>query len=155
MIFRRKKPENNSGSRSVLRGRDNADDGARPGSGPGGNPLARRFQPEGEPDTIDLEDPARFHAFSDASEDEPTTDIVGEAPDSTGKSRDQSTDGREKIVTQDPATGKFYLHPGAAEVTVYLGDEPVTAPTELRSGDKIRIGDAEFHFRAGINRPGP
>jgi hypothetical protein len=147
MIFRKKKPESAGSSGSVLRGRESTDDAARPGSGRGKNPLARRFQLESEPDTIDLDDPARFHSVSEAGENEPTTDLIEEVPDSIEKAREHRTRGREKVLSQDTETGKFYIHPGEGEIEVYLGDDPVTAPTELRSGDIIRIGKAEFHFK--------
>ena len=71
MVFRRKK----SGSdrpvgASNPRGRDSA------GNGPGNplsssqNPLARRFQVDDEPDTIDLEQAGRFHDSADQEQEQ-------------------------------------------------------------------------------------
>ena len=69
MIFHRKKDRPTAvESQPRMRGRDIVDD--TPGTAPGSaqNPLAKRFQTEDEPDTIDLDQPARFH---ETPEDEP------------------------------------------------------------------------------------
>jgi hypothetical protein len=51
-----------------------------------------------------------------------------------------------RVVSCDPQTGKFYIHPGGVGGPVLLQGEPVRAPTELRPGDTIRAGDFEFRF---------
>lgn len=133
MIFRKKKAPAPSGGRPVLRGRSDSGPGAKAG-GPGGdNPLARRFRPDAEPATVDLADPARFH--EPPAEDSPNTAPLGTDPESLGR-----------IISRDPATGKFYVHPGTADCPVVLEHETVHAPTELRRGDTIRVGDAEFRL---------
>ena len=78
MIFRRKK--SSSGTSPGVprpRGRENA------GNGPGSpvtatqNPLARRFQLDEEPDTIDLEPVDGFRDTADQEQDVSTTRILG------------------------------------------------------------------------------
>lgn len=125
-MFRRKKsPESGRSppepSQPLLRGRDAAAE----------NPLARRFQPDREPATVDLAAPARFHAAAD----DPQTAAL-------------QTDAAKlhRVISHDPRTGKFYIHPGGADSPVLLQGEVVRAPTELRPGDTIRIGDFEFRF---------
>jgi len=123
MIFRRKKPTATpGGSQPVMRGRESAEDNS--------NPLARRFHPEDEPDTIDLQQPAGFNA-------EPGTADLEKKP---GPSE------HLVVVTQVPETGKLYVQPGQDDALTCLGDEPVRAPTELRPGDRIRIGDIELQL---------
>ena len=75
MVFRRKKnkPENSTGA-AVLRGRDSVDPESNAGSDT--NPLARRFVEDDEPDTIDLEEPARFQNASDERSGESTTRLL-------------------------------------------------------------------------------
>ena len=125
MIFRRNKPAQPSESKTpVLRGRDTpvSDD----------NPLARRFHPEDEPDTIDLQQPEGFN-------DEPgTADLAKNSP------VESEAAGHVEIISMVPETGKFYVLPGTDENVTYLGNEPVTAPTELRPGDRIRAGRFEL-----------
>mgnify|MGYP001811665994 CR=1 FL=1 len=125
MIFRRNKPAQPSESKTpALRGRDTpvSDD----------NPLARRFHPEDEPDTIDLQQPEGFN-------DEPgTADLAKNSP------VESAAAGHVEIISMVPETGKFYVLPGTDENVTYLGNEPVTAPTELRPGDRIRAGRFEL-----------
>jgi len=105
-----------------MRGRGNVENGD--------NPLARRFRPEDEPDTIDLQKPASFN-------DEPgTADLAAQRskPDSLG------------VVTLAAGTGKLYAQPGKGEQVVYLDGEAVLAPTELRPGDRVRIGSLELQL---------
>ena len=126
MIFRRKKVSATVGSgEAVMRGRDSTENSS--------NPLARRFHPDDEPDTIDLQQPAGFNA-------EPgTADLEEKA----------AVPEYLSVVTLVPDTGKFYLQPGPGDSPTYLGDETVTAPTELRQGDRIRVGDFEFEILTG------
>lgn len=98
------------------------------------NPLARRFQPDSEPATIDLAAPARFPSPPAADEDSHTAALQTDA----------SKLGR--VVSCDALTGKFYIHPGGEAWPVLLQGEEVRAPTELRPGDTIRVGDFEFRF---------
>lgn len=81
---------------------------------------------------MDLSEPARFHPPSGAEED-PQTAHLGMDPNALGR-----------VISRDPATGKFYIHPGSEDCPVSLENERVLAPTELRRGDTIRVGDAEF-----------
>jgi hypothetical protein len=141
-MFRRKKTLESglapsADPRPVLRSRDAA------GAGPqadrvadrvADNPLARRFRPEREPATIDLTAPARFHVSSAAPEDPHTAALQTDASKLA------------RVVSRDPQTGKFYIHPGGENSPVLLQGEPVRAPTELRPGDTIRAGDFEFRF---------
>ena len=96
------------------------------------NPLARRFHPEDEPDTIDLHQPEGF------------TEEPGTADLSARSAGDSESAGRLEIISMVPETGKFYVLPGTDENLTYLGNEPVTRPTELRPGDRIRAGKFEL-----------
>ena len=115
-----------------MRGRGDSGQPANPGSAGPGNPLARRFQPDREPATVDLSEPARFHQPSGAEQD-PQTAPLGMDPKTLGR-----------VISRDPATGKFYIHPGSEDCPVLLENQTVLAPTELRRGDTIRVGEAEF-----------
>jgi hypothetical protein len=134
-MFRKKKstesgPGPSDTQRPVPRGRAAAGASAD-------NPLARRFRPEREPDTIDLAAPARFQPAPSAPDD----------PQAAALQTDASQLAR--VVSYDPQTGKFYIHPGhpgGENSLVFLQGEPVRAPTELRPGDTIRLGDFEFRF---------
>jgi hypothetical protein len=146
MMFRRKKtPESgltpSANPRPVLRGRDTATAGPQAGGAAADNPLARRFRPEREPATIDLTAPARFQPPS----------LVPDDPHTAALQTDASKLAR--VVSRDPQTGKFYVHPGHPDgenSPVLLQGEPVRAPTELRPGDTIRAGDFDFRF---LSRP--
>ncbi len=128
MIFRRKKPSATPGdSQPVMRGRDNTENSS--------NPLARRFHPEDEPDTIDLQQPAGFS-------EEPGTAETGKSPAGPAPATLEYL----SVVSLDLDTGKFYVQPGQGDNTVYLGDEVVRAPTELRRGDRIRVGDIDLRI---------
>ena len=128
MIFRRKKPSATpDGDQPAMRGRDSAENSS--------NPLARRFHPEDEPDTIDLQQPEGFS-------EEPGTAETGVSPAWPAPTVSEHL----SVVTVDPDTGKFYVQPGQGDSTVYLGDEAVRAPTELRRGDCIRVGDFEMQI---------
>jgi len=140
MMFSRKKPANTPGSgQPVLRSRENAAGSQRE------NPLARRFHADDEPDTIDLEDPGRFHSSVDEV-DPPTTRYLDESEETAVESDERQVHEGSRLITLDPDSGKFYIHPGEGELEVLLGGKPVFSPTELRPGDQIKIGSSEFHF---------
>jgi hypothetical protein len=123
MIFRRKKASATpGGGQAVMRGRDSVENSS--------NPLARRFHPDDEPDTIDLQQPAGFNEESGTADLEEKT----------------ATPEYLSVVTLVPETGKFYVQPGQGDSLTYLGDEAVRAPTELRRGDRIRVGDIELQI---------
>ena len=123
MIFRRKKASATAGGgQAVLRGRESAENSS--------NPLARRFHPDDEPDTIDLQQTEGFNA----------------EPGTAGLEEKKAAPEYLSVVTLVPETGKFYVHPGQGDSLTYLGDEAVRAPTELRRGDRIRIGDIELQI---------
>lgn len=127
MIFRRKKQNDKVASPSAMRGRDSL---ANPQ-----NPLARRFQPDHEPDTIDLQQPEGFT-------EEPGTRDLREENTSPELTDPESLN----IISLNPESGKCYVQPGNPEWPVLLGGEPVLAPTELRRGDRLRIGDFELQL---------
>ena len=128
MIFRRKKPTTTAGGdQATMRGRDSVENRS--------NPLARRFHPDDEPETIDLQQPAGFNEEPGTAEIE--TSQAGPAP---------TVQEYQSVVTLVTETGKFYVQPGQGDNPVYLAGEPVTAPTELRRGDRIRIGGIELQI---------
>ena len=135
-MFRKKKTPSADGDQPVLRGR--ATSGPAGGAGRKGaaNPLARRLQSDSEPATVDLAAPARFHPATLASDDPKT------APLQTDTAK------LSRLISHDPVTGKFYIHPGAGNTAVTLEGEAVSAPTELRPGDTIRCGGVEIHFHS-------
>ena len=107
------------------------------------NPLARRFQADSEPDTIDLADPGRFHAPGSQPEPE-TSSAETQGEQYTGTAA--AAKPLYEVLSVDSATGKFYVHPAGNGLTVLLGGQEVTAATELRRGDRIQVGDAEIDF---------
>lgn len=136
MMFRKKKTPLTPGGQAVPRGRTSPAKGEGTARKAAGNPLARRFQAESEPPTIDLAAAPRFQPAQPGSDDPKTaalrTDSAQLSP----------------IISFEPGTGKFYLHPGSGVLPVILQGEPVAAPTELRRGDVIRVGEAEFQFHS-------
>jgi hypothetical protein len=135
MIFRKNKPAQEPGKQSpAMRGRDDEN------SKRAANALARRFQDQDEPETIDLASPSGIPVAE--SQGEPDTRVTASVPESSRRT-DQL-----RVISREPETGKFYVHAGTAETPVLLAGEPVTTPTELRRGDRIRIGEAEFEFLA-------
>jgi hypothetical protein len=133
-MFNRKKPESASSAGSSPRGRASAD-----ASSAGRNPLARRFRDGQEPDTVELAEPGRYHLPAEA----PTAE-----PDTRETAADEGAAGQPflSLITLDPRTGKFHLHPGTDAHPVSLNDVTVDAPTELRRGDRLQIGAAVFEF---------
>jgi hypothetical protein len=131
MIFRRKKGTVTPVGPPVMRGRDSVEISD--------NPLARRFRPEDEPDTIDLLQPTGFN-------DEPGTAELAAKP---------SVVESLNVITLASETGKIYAQPGQGNQVVYLDGEAVLAPTELRPGDRVRIGNLELQLsrrRSDFNR---
>jgi hypothetical protein len=122
MIFRRKKQTQTPAGAPVLRGRDSVENGD--------NPLARKFRPRDEPDTIDLQHPTGFQT-------EPDTSDLAEK-----KKAVQSL----AVITLAPETGKIHVQPGKGKQRVCLDGEAVLAPTELRPGDRVQIGNLEFQL---------
>lgn len=94
------------------------------------NPLARRLAAATEPPTEDLTDPARFHDAGEPESPEAWLRASGATPG--------------RVLSRDPASGKLYLHPGDGDFEVLLAAEPVTAPTELRAGDRVQLGPFEL-----------
>lgn len=136
MIFRRNKPASPPPNEpSAPRGREHPAGGGDRGV----NALARRFLVDEEPATIDLSGTEGFRGGMPEPETRTGEPGAKASPPGTTGSR---------LVSRDPESGKFYVHPGPAEEPVLLDGETVTAPTELRKGDRIRIGDAEFVFLA-------
>ena len=127
MIFRKKPVPAASGGPPVPRSRGAS--GSTSNTALDENPLARRLRGDAEPDTVDLADPARFHEARPADEGVQTTTLQ----------RDPGTLGR--VISRDPATGKLYIHPGSEKCPVLLQSEAVAAPTELRRGDTIQVGE--------------
>jgi hypothetical protein len=75
MVFGKKNQGNKvSTQQHSLRSRDPAGQGPESSD----NPLARRFHPDDEPETIDLQDPGRFHSTSEPSD--PPTAELGDSP---------------------------------------------------------------------------
>jgi hypothetical protein len=136
-MFRKKKSAALEESQPAMRGRAKAGQDAGSGRKGSDNPLARRFQVGSEPATVDLAAPARF------------PEAGAKHPDPKTAALQSETAKLSRVISQDPATGKYYVHPGDGEPSVTLQGEPVRAPTELRSGDTIRIGHLEIRFGAG------
>ena len=113
------------------------------------NPLARRFVEGDEPETIDLQDAPGFPPAGESTQEPPTETV---ADIDTGPAGSAIPAGHHPLITFDPKSGKFHLSPAPGDTETLVGGERVSAPTELRSGDRIRIGDAEFEFLAGESR---
>jgi len=94
MVFRRKK--SGSGKPAGVsnpRGRDSAGNGSGNPPSPTQNPLARRFVVDDEPDTIDLEQAARFHDSADQEPRQSTTRILsGETGETAPVENEELTD---------------------------------------------------------------
>jgi hypothetical protein len=58
---------------------------------------------------------------------------------------------RHTVITYDRIGNKFYMQQGESSGTAYINEKIVFAATELKSGDKIIIGDAEFMFATFCN----
>jgi hypothetical protein len=190
MVFRRKKSkEVPSQATSTMRGRQATGSGQSTSQ----NPLARRFLDDDEPDTIDLDQPARFQSEPDGEPAESTTRLLSGGASKPGSSEQGpledpvsgflviiSGPGRGKVLTlghgmnpvgRDPSqrvsldfgdqrisrsshclmtfdalSGKFYIQPGEGRNLAYLDDQPVLVPTELLTGQHIRLGDTILRF---------
>jgi hypothetical protein len=120
MIFRRKTPPRPPAGAPVMRSREGVENKE--------NPLARRFRPDDEPDTIDLAQPARF------PEEPGTADLSARKSDSE----------RLPVISLVPETGKLYVQPGSGDQMIHLAGEPVRSATELRPGDRVRLQGLEL-----------
>ena len=124
-----------------MRGRDSA---ARAhGSAPGGdgNPLARRFHLDDEPDTVDLlQSGDSAPAAVTAGEEAATRDL-------SGPGDGQAAAAGAPLIRFAAETGKFYLLPGSEDSPACLNGTAVAAATELRPGDRIEVGGAAFLFQ--------
>jgi pSer/pThr/pTyr-binding forkhead associated (FHA) protein len=113
MVFRRKKSGSGKPVGSVNpRGRDSVGNGPVNPLSPTQNPLARRFQVDDEPDTIDLEQAAEFHDSEDQEQGQSTTRILsGE----TGKAAPV-----ENEALSDPVSGFLAVisGPGRGSVSI-------------------------------------
>ncbi len=143
MFSRKKTSRSRTDSPHVLRSRENARAQEED------NPLARRFLEDDEPDTIDLDDPSRFHSPPDASADSPTTQYFDDEESSPDVLAETN---RANVLSRDPETCKFYVNAGQGGFDILLNGRPVLAPTELRPGDWISVGEAEFQFRVEHGR---
>jgi hypothetical protein len=133
-MFSKKKSSSAGDGQPVLRGRTSAKPDTDPRRKGPDNPLARRFQADSEPPTVDLVGPARFPDAPGGDEDPKTAPLQ---TDATKLSR---------LISHDPGSGKFYIHPVTEGAPVLLQGEPVRAPTELRRGDTIRVGQTEIRI---------
>ena len=136
-MFSKKKSSSAGSDQPVFRGRTAGDSDAAALRKRPGNPLARRFLADSEPPTVDLAGPARFPAAARGDEDPKTAPLQTDAAKLC------------RLISHDPGSGKFYIHPGTEDAPVLLQGEPVRAPTELRRGDSIRVGPTEIHFGEG------
>jgi len=94
MVFGRKKSKQvSSQATSTMRGRQAAGSGQDSPQ----NPLARRFLDEDEPDTIDLDQPARFQSKPDDEKPESTTRLLVGDP--------SKPDSSELDPLEDPMAG--------------------------------------------------
>ncbi len=134
-MFRKKKPASGPEiQNSAMRGRNDES------SERAANALARRFQEDDEPETIDLVGAEGFPA--EEAEAEPETQVTASAPG------ENSRQDPLQLISCEADTGKFYVHAGTEKTPVLLAGEPVKARTELRRGDRIRVGGVEFEFLA-------
>ncbi len=59
-----------------------------------------------------------------------------------GVSRD-----RHMIITYDPRSASFFAQPGESSSALsYLNDRPLLEATELKTGDKLTVGDSDLIF---------
>jgi len=138
LIFRRDRKKGvEDGGPHVLRGRDGPANGSHLATGDHGNPLARRFQADDEPETVDLLKPGKPDRAAD-----PATRDLSERSDAREAPAGQA------LVRFAEKTGKFYLLPGSENSPVRLNGTTVAAATELRPGDRIEAGGFEFRFQA-------
>jgi len=133
-MFHKKKPVADDASCPTLRGRASTADSSATGGKSQSNPLARRFRADAEPATVELAGPVSFDAEPEPEEDPQTRPLETNAAD------------LRRVISCDPVTGKFYVHPGGSGPPTMLQGEPVSAPTELRRGDSVRVGGIEIHF---------
>jgi len=112
MVFQRRKNKSRPADGTPrMRGRNTAADSPGKVSSSDNNPLARRFQADDEPDTIDLSPDAGFHEASDTEQVEATTQIMaGEEPQAE-PADDEAPD--------DPVAGFLVVIEGPGRGAVY------------------------------------
>jgi hypothetical protein len=110
MVFRRNKNKEVQQQAPTMRGRHTVDTESAAGIEPPQNPLARRFMEEDEPDTIDLEEPARFQEADDSEQQESTTRLLAGA--------DAPTDSLQQEALDDPVTGFLVVISGPGRGSV-------------------------------------
>ena len=49
-------------------------------------------------------------------------------------------------VTYDGRHHRFYVQPGASRNLVYVADEPVMVPLELKGGEELLLGQTKLRF---------
>ena len=112
MVFsRKKKRTSDTGDTLRMRGREASANTSGTGSTSGQNPLAKRFQPEDEPGTIDLEQSARFLEQSDIESVETGTRILA------GESNEEVSSAGGSM--QDPVAGFLVVVNGPGRGSVY------------------------------------
>ncbi len=113
MIFRRKKSSSGT-SPSVPRprGRENAGNGSGSQVSAAQNPLARRFQLDEEPDTIDLEPADGFGDAADQEQEVPTTPIQWDDNGDVAPAESQSL--------KDPVSGFLVVISGPGRGSVCM-----------------------------------
>ena len=109
MVFRRKKNDETHRQPPAMRGRHSIESGPAADKSPGQNPLARRFMDDDEPDTVDLEEPARFRETPGGEQQETTTRLLAGEPDKT-----ESMTG----PAEDPVTGFLVVISGPGKGSV-------------------------------------
>ena len=113
MVFRRKKSGSGKPVGAVNpRGRDSAGNGPGNSHSSSQNPLARRFQVDDEPDTIDLEQAARFHDSADQEQGQSTTRIL------SGETGEAAPPENEALA--DPVSGFLTIISGPGRGSVSM-----------------------------------
>ncbi len=59
---------------------------------------------------------------------------------------DQISRKSHAVITYEPRAKKFYVQQGSGTNLVYLGDEAVLTPKELRSFNDIQLGNTTLRF---------
>jgi hypothetical protein len=129
MIFKRKKDDPVAGDQLLPRSRDKLPAGGAGTESAAANPLARRFNREEEPDTVDLAAPDRF-------------------PDETAV---ETAGSRIGLISIDLASGKICLE--ADYEALRLNGRAVSTSVTLRAGDRVQVGEAELRLGHAESEP--